>query len=300
MHGKVWDAIHALAESESITYDACLGLALQVLNLLLQIPIDISFHMQIPLTIAYCPESSIYRKWHPKQGSVLPLRKEIRVSCTLSKVLGGVTCQPIESMGRAPLLLLQTTLLVLMGHRALDIKLIAMREVSPPCAADSQTLGTLQAVTTPFIPKPPKMATSLVVSLLPPKVREMAVKKRTMPKQVGARPRPQAMTRKRLRVKTSRSAHTPRTPSPVLVSSLASTRTLTPESNSGEKVQTTWQRQHKDSPKEDSPKKDSSKSSSSEEELPANEARQKAWLLDMHFDAWHCDKIANKVTGWAT
>ena len=60
MHGEVWDAIHALVESESITYDACLGFALQVLNLLPQIPIDISFHMQIPLIITYCPESSIY------------------------------------------------------------------------------------------------------------------------------------------------------------------------------------------------------------------------------------------------
>ena len=68
MHGEVGDATLALAESESILYNACLGLALQVLNLLPQIPIDISFHMQIPLTIAYCPESSIYRKCHPKHG----------------------------------------------------------------------------------------------------------------------------------------------------------------------------------------------------------------------------------------
>ena len=77
MHGKVWDTIRALVESKSVTYDACLGLTLQVLKLLLQIPIDILFHLQIPLTIAYCPESSIYRKWHPKQGGVLPLCKEI-------------------------------------------------------------------------------------------------------------------------------------------------------------------------------------------------------------------------------
>ena len=100
MCGKVWDAIHTLAESESITYEAFLGLTLQVLDLLLQIPIDISFHMQIPLTITYCPESSIYRKWHPKQGGILPLCKEIRASCTLSKILGGVTCQLSESAGR--------------------------------------------------------------------------------------------------------------------------------------------------------------------------------------------------------
>ena len=81
-----------------------------------------------------------------------------------------------------------------------------------------------------------------------------------------------------------------------------------PESDSGEKVQTTWQKQHKDSPKEDSPKenspkKGSSRSSSSEEELPTNKVlqdgvRQKAWLLDTRFDAWHHDKIANNVAGW--
>ena len=88
MRGEVWDAIHTLAENEGITFDACLGLALQVLNLLPQIPIDISFHTQIPLTITYCPESSVYRRWHPEQGSVSPLHKEIRVSHTLSKVLG--------------------------------------------------------------------------------------------------------------------------------------------------------------------------------------------------------------------
>ena len=99
MRGEVWDAICALAENEGITFDACLGLMLQVLNLLLQIPIYILFQTQIPLTIAYCPESSIYRRWHPEQGSVSPLHKEIRVSHTLSKVLGGVTCQPNESVG---------------------------------------------------------------------------------------------------------------------------------------------------------------------------------------------------------
>ena len=102
MWGEVWDAIHALAESEVIMFNACLGLALQVLNLLPQIPINISFHMQIPLTITYCPESSIYRKWHPEQGGILPLGKEIRVSHTLSKVIGRVRHQPSESVDRVP------------------------------------------------------------------------------------------------------------------------------------------------------------------------------------------------------
>ena len=100
--------------------------------------------------------------------------------------------------------------------------------------------------------------------------------------------------------KISRSALTPSTPSLVLVSEHEDTN---PESDSGKKVQTAWQKQCKGSPKEDSPKKDSSRSSSSEEEPPTDEvlrdgARRKVWLLYTCFDAWCCDKIANNVTGW--
>ena len=84
MQGNVWATVHAMAENEGITFDACLGLTLQVLNLLPQIPIDILLQTQIPLTIAYCLESSIYRRWRPEQDGVSPLCKEIRASRTLS------------------------------------------------------------------------------------------------------------------------------------------------------------------------------------------------------------------------
>ena len=75
-----------------------------------------------------------------------------------------------------------------------------------------------------------------------------------------------------------------------------------PESDPREKIQFVWQKQHPKSPKENSPFKESSKSSS-EEEPPMdkafhNEARQKAWLLDTCFDAWHHNKIAKSITGW--
>ena len=63
---QVWTTVHALAENEGITFDDYLSLPLCVLHLLLQIPMDISFQMQIPLTIAYCLESSICRRWHSK------------------------------------------------------------------------------------------------------------------------------------------------------------------------------------------------------------------------------------------
>ena len=102
MRDQIWAAIHSLAENKGITFDTCLGLALQVLNLLPQIPVDISYQTKIPLTIAYCLESSIYKRWHPEQGGVSPLHKEVRASCTLSKVLDRVACQPSEGMDHPP------------------------------------------------------------------------------------------------------------------------------------------------------------------------------------------------------
>ena len=102
MRDQVWAAVCALAENEGFTFNDCLSLALQVLNLLLQIPMDILFQAQIPLTITYCPESSIYRRWHPEQGGVSPLCKEVRASQTLTKVLGRVTHQPYGGVDHPP------------------------------------------------------------------------------------------------------------------------------------------------------------------------------------------------------
>ena len=102
MRDQIWTAIHALAESEGVTFEDCLSLALRILHLLPQIPVDVSFQMQIPLTITYCPESSVYRRWHSKQGGVSPLRKEVRASQTLTKVLGRVTYQGSNGVDHPP------------------------------------------------------------------------------------------------------------------------------------------------------------------------------------------------------
>ena len=72
-------------------------------------------------------------------------------------------------------------------------------------------------------------------SLISPKVRKSVLRKGTMPRQVRARSRPQVTNRRHVRVKISRSAHTPRTPSPVLVSSSASMRTPTQSPTLGRK-----------------------------------------------------------------
>ena len=209
MQDKVWDAIHALAENEGITFDACLGLVLQVLNLLLQIPIDILFHMQIPLTIAYCPESSVYRRCCPEQGGVSPLCKEIRAFHTLSKVLGGVTHQPSESAGGPPSPAPSDHSAESSGSAALDIDLVAMHKASLLPTAGDQTLQAQWPAVIPFIPLIPKMARCQAVSLITPKMREMVLKKRTMPRKTRAGLRPQVTDRRHPMVKISRSVLIP-------------------------------------------------------------------------------------------
>ena len=102
MRDQIWTAVHALTESEGMTFEDCLSLALCILPLLPQIPMDISYEMQIPLTIAYCLESSVYRRWHPEQGGVSPFHKEVRASQTLTKVLGVVHHQDSKGADRAP------------------------------------------------------------------------------------------------------------------------------------------------------------------------------------------------------
>ena len=102
MRDQIWTTIHALTESEGMTFKDCLNLMLCILLLLLQIPMDVSYQMEIPLTIAYCLESSVYRRWHSKQGGVSPLCKEVRTFRTLTKVLGGVHHQESEGVDCAP------------------------------------------------------------------------------------------------------------------------------------------------------------------------------------------------------
>ena len=130
---------------------------------------------------------------------------------------------------------LQTTPWVLVGHRALDIELIAGHEASLLPAADDQALQVQQLAIIPFIPKAPKMVRCRAVSLIPPKVRESALRKRTTPRKARVGSRLQAMSRRHPMVKSSRIALTPRTLSPVLVSYLASMRTLTPSLTPGRK-----------------------------------------------------------------
>ena len=51
MRDQVWTAICTLVESEGMTFEGCLHLTLRMLPLLPQIPVDVSYETQIPLTI---------------------------------------------------------------------------------------------------------------------------------------------------------------------------------------------------------------------------------------------------------
>ena len=75
------------------------------------------------------------------------------------------------------------------------------------------------------------------------------------------------------------------------------------KSDTGEKIQSVWQKWCQPSPKEDTPSKDLSESSSEEEQATDEALRDKAqqWAqqLDTNFDAWQCKKIDKGIAGWA-
>ena len=302
MRGMVWATVCTLVENEGITFDACLCITLQVLNLLPQLPIDISFQTQIPLTIAYCPESSVYRRWRPEQDSVSPLCKEIRASYTLSKVLGRITHQPSKGgtyyTSPAP-----------SDHSAGSGGSQSPRcrshshapSITPACSQQSGSVGS--AAGCHFIHS---HATE---------DGEVSSSESESSHDEGDSVAEDGNAEDKGGIETSSDGQVasdgkegqecPHTRDTLTsISQVFSGHEDTdPESDPGEKIQSIWQMWHPKSPKEDSPLKEFSKSSSSEEEPPTdkalhNGARQKAWLLDMRFEAWCRDKIAKGVAGW--
>ena len=145
--------------------------------------------------------------------------------------------------------LLQTTPWVLVGHWALDFELVAGHKASLLPTANNQALWAQQPAIIPFIPKPPKTVRCQAVSLIPPKAREMALRQA----RVGSRP--QVMSRRHPKVKTSRSTLTPRTPSLVLVSSSVSTRTPTPSPTPGRKSRPHGESSVREAPRRPAPRK---------------------------------------------
>ena len=61
---EVWGHICKLADIAGVPHDTCLSLALQVLDKLPTVSIDLSYCMLIPMMLAYGPESYAYQTWH--------------------------------------------------------------------------------------------------------------------------------------------------------------------------------------------------------------------------------------------
>ena len=81
---EVWGHIHRLVDIEGVPHNTCLSLALQVLDKLLTVPIDLSYHMLIPMMLAYGPESYAYQTWSKDGGETSALSGEARASYVLT------------------------------------------------------------------------------------------------------------------------------------------------------------------------------------------------------------------------
>ena len=137
MRGEVWAAVHTLVENKGITFDACLGLALQVLNLLPQTPIDISFLTQIPLTIAYFLESSITEDGTQSRAVFHLSVSKSGYPALCPKSWAGSPTNQVRVWIVPHIWLLLTTPQDQVGHGAPDLNPIAMHEVSLlPTAGD--------------------------------------------------------------------------------------------------------------------------------------------------------------------
>ena len=285
-------------------FNACLGIALQVLNLLLQHPIDISFQTQIPLTITYCLESSIYRRWCPEQGGVSPLCKEIRASHTLSKVLGGITCQ-LSKGGSCPTSPAPSDHSVGFSgspgsrHRSHS----HARSITPAHSWQSGSVGSVAGCHSIHSHATEDSGVSSSESKSSHDEGDSTAEDGNAREDKGRI----ETFQDHLQVASDgeEGQECPHTQDTLASISqvFGGYKDTDPKSDTGENIWSIWQKWHPKNPKQDSPLKESSKLLSSEEEPPTDEAlcdgaRQKAWLLDTCFEAWCCNKIAKGIAGW--
>ena len=292
MRDQIWAAISALVESEGMTLEDCLSLMLRILPLLLQIPMDVSYEMQILLIIAYCLESLVYRRWHPKQGGVSPFCKEVRASRTLTKVLGGIHRQDSEGANCAPSPTISEGSVGLGGSR--DSRAWSCSHSRSITSHHSRRSGSAQSQTT----KDDKESSS---KSKPSHAEEDAPcddeyvdihggNAKVLSNGQLASDGDEGLGRSPIRNILSGVSH------------IFGTHEETDiESDHEEKTPSAQQKWCQPSPKEEM----SSKESSSEEEQPIDETlRNKVWqwaqCLDTNFDAWWCKKIAKGTPGWAT
>ena len=88
---KVWECICKLTDVAGVPHNTCLSLALQVLDKLPTVPIDLSYHTPIPMMLAYGPGSYGYQTWSEDRGrNLCPEQGGQGLPCT--DVETGVAC----------------------------------------------------------------------------------------------------------------------------------------------------------------------------------------------------------------
>ena len=276
-----------------MTFEDCLSLTLRILPLLWQIPVDVSYEMQIPLTIAYCPESSVYRRWHPEQGGVSPFCKEVRASRTLTKVLGGAHCQDSEGADCAPSP--ATSEGSAGSGRSRDSRAQLRSRSQSITSHHSQQSGSAQSWTT----KDDKESSS---RSKPSHTEEDAPHNDEYTEISGG----DAEVLSDGQVAPDGDEGPGCSPIRNTLSGVShifgAHEETDIESDHEEKTPPAWQKQRQPSPKGEMSSKESEESSS-EEEQPTDEAlrdktRQWAWHLDTNFDAWWHKKITKSLPGW--
>ena len=280
MRDRIWTAVHALAEGEGVTFEDCLNLILRILPLLPQIPVDISYETQIPLIIAYCPES--------------PFRKEVRASRTLTKVLGNIHCQNSEGADRAPCPAASEGSVgsdMSQGSRARSRS--HSQSITSHCSRRS---GSTYSRTT----KDDKES----ISGSEPSHMEEDAPHNDEYAEVHEGDGEVLSDGQVASNGDEGSGRSPPWNTHSSVSHVFGTHEETDgESDHGEGTTPMQQKRRQPSPKEETSSHGPESSSSVEEQLTDEALRDKCqqwpWHMDTNFDAWRCKKIAKGLPGWA-
>ena len=278
-----------------MTFEDCLNLALCILPLLLQIPVDILYEMQIPLIIAYCPESSVYRRWHAKHGGVSPFCKEVRASQTLTKVLGSMHRQNSKGVDRAPSPTASEGSAGSNGSQGSRARSHSHSQSITSC--HSHRSGSTHSQTTkddkesssgsePFHAEDDAPHDDGYAEICEGDGEVLSNGQVASDDDEGPGCSP------------------PWNTLPGVSHVFGTHKETDVESNHEEKTPPMQQKWCQPSPKEETSSQESEESSSSKEEQPTDEAlcdkcRQWAQHMDTNFDAWWCKKIAKGLPGWA-
>ena len=81
---EIWSHVHSIAEVAGLPNKACLTLALQILDKLPTLPLDLSYSRAIPRMLTYCPESYAFQAWSVPGDRYYLLDNNAQATCLLS------------------------------------------------------------------------------------------------------------------------------------------------------------------------------------------------------------------------